>query len=234
MEINISELQEKLVNKLKPSGWAVKLKGFLLSSDFYDIIAYLVEQSKANKKFTPPLKYLFRAFEECPYSNLKIVFVGMDPYPQVGIADGISFSCSITGKEQPSLRNIFNTLERVYESSEEYTRDVDLKRWSNQGILMLNAALTCEVSKSGSHIGIWNPFTTYLLDILNTDNSGLVFVFFGKDAQKYESLIGDNHFKIKVAHPASAAYNGGKWEDNMMFKTIDTIMWANYKTKITW
>lgn len=99
---------------------------------------------------------------------------------------------------------------------------------------MLNAALTCEVSKSGSHIKLWNPFTTELLDTLNTCNTGLVFVFFGKDAQKYNSLIGEHHFKINVSHPASAAYNGGKWDDESLFKRIDAIMWPNYKTKINW
>lgn len=78
VQINIHEIQEKLVEKLRPSGWASKLKTFLLSNDFYEIIAKLVEESNNGKKFTPPLKYIFRAFEECSYDNLKIVFVGMD------------------------------------------------------------------------------------------------------------------------------------------------------------
>lgn len=233
-KVNIEEIQQKLVDKLKLSGWGVKLQGFILSSDFTSIIETLVKESTLNTKFTPPLKHLFRAFEECNYKDLKVIFVGQDPYPQVGVADGISFSCSLTGTLQPSLRHLFNGLEEDLKLQEIYKRDPDLKRWSNQGILMLNTALTCQINNPGSHIKLWDPFIKYLFDILNTHNSGLVFVFLGKKARSYIDLIGDNHFKIIANHPASAAHNGGVWNHSKIFSTIDTILWANYKTKINW
>ena len=146
--MKIKEIQSKLYEKLKPSGWGDKLKLFLLSKDFEQILTHLYNESQDGRKFTPVLKDLFRAFEECPYNNLKIVIIGQDPYPQAGVADGISFSCSHTGKVQPSLRYIFKEIEEtVYPDG--MTWDPDLKRWSNQGILMLNTAMTCEIGNIG-------------------------------------------------------------------------------------
>ena len=230
--MEIKEIQDKLITKLKFSGWSTKLRGFLLSSDFESILQKLYNDSQSGKKFTPILKNIFRAFEECEYDDLKVVMISMDPYPGLGVADGVSFSCSLTEKEQPSLRHVFNAIEKSYP---DITRNPDLTRWSNQGILMLNAALTCEVGKSGSHIKLWKPFITYLFDILNSYNSGLIFVFLGKDALEYESLINDkNHFKLIRSHPASAAYNGGKWDDKELFKSINDILEKNYHMKIEW
>lgn len=231
--INLQELKSKLHDKLIPSGWGLKLRSFTQSAEFDQVLEYLVEQSEKGKRFTPPLKYLFRAFEECPYDKLKVVIIGMDPYPQLGVADGIPFSCSLTGKEQPSLRHIFNAIESTY-NLEDYSRDVDLKRWSNQGVLLLNAALTTEIGKSGTHLKAWESFTSHVLEVLNSFNSGLVFVFMGKDAQTYSGLIGDHHFKIMVSHPASAAYRGGVWDCGNLFKTIDTILSANYHYNMKW
>src|SRR5574343_27033 len=231
--INLQELKSKLHEKLIPSGWGIKLRNFTQSVEFDHVLEFLAQQAEAGKRFTPPLKYLFRAFEECPYSDVKVVIVGMDPYLQLGVADGIPFSCSLTGKEQPPLKHIFNAIESTYQL-ENYSRDVDLKRWSNQGILLLNAALTTEIGKSGAHLKAWESFTSHVLEVLNSYNSGLVFVFMGRDAQAYATLIGEHHFKIMVSHPASDAYRGGVWDCGKLFQTIDTIMWANYQHKIQW
>lgn len=76
--INLQELKSKLHEKLIPSGWGLKLRNFTQSAEFDQVLEYLVEQSEKGKRFTPPLKYLFRAFEECSYDNLKVVIIGMD------------------------------------------------------------------------------------------------------------------------------------------------------------
>ena len=235
IKIDKNEIQTKLCDKLKPSGWYNKLRGFILSHNFEIILDKLIEESNKDKKFTPPLKYVFRAFEECKYNDLKVIMIGSDPHPSLGVSDGISFSCSLTNKEQPSLRYIFNSIEEDYELAETYDRNVDLKRWSNQGILMLNCGLTCQVNNIGSHIGLWNPFITYLLDILNITNIGLIFVFIGAEAQKYKDLINEsNHFIILTEHPNKANYSAGKWNNNNMFKKIDKIIEGCFKTKIIW
>ena len=115
--MKLTDLQLKLYEKLKPSGWGDKLKGFLLSQEFTDILTELYNQSQEGKKFTPVIKEIFRAFEECPYNDLKVVIVGQEPYPKMNIADGIAFSCSYTREEQPSLRYVFDEIARTVRES---------------------------------------------------------------------------------------------------------------------
>ncbi|HEY4062287.1 MAG TPA: uracil-DNA glycosylase [Puia sp.] len=230
--IDIEKVKNQLYAMLKPSGWSNKLKGFLLSSDFDLIIAHLVAQVEIGKRFTPPLRNLLTAFEQCPYDELKVVIIATDPYPQLGIADGIPFSCSLTGKEQPALRRIFNALQT--ELPETYGREVDLKRWSNQGILLLNTALTCQIGSPGSHLDIWKPFTTYLLDTINYENRGLVFIFLGDHAAGFSDLIGDHHYKMLIEHPADMAHTGKPWDHQELFTKVNTILGSNYQAHLTW
>lgn len=225
--INLEEIKEKLIKKLEGTGWDVKLRSFIKSGDFDNILQVLHNEKIDGKRFTPPLKYLFRAFEECHLNNLKVVFIGQDPYPQLGVADGISFSCSLTGKPQPSLRYIFTEIEKTVHQEFPTPQDPDLKRWANQGVLMLNSALTCQIDKIGSHINIWKSFTAYLLDMLSLTNSGIIFVLLGKQAHEFESMIGDNHYILKVSHPASAAYSGGNWDSKDVFNEINKILEKN-------
>ena len=226
--MNLQEIKQKLFNKFAINGWDKVFRSFVFSSDFDDIITKLWDLSNDNKKFTPPLKQVFRAFEECPYDNLQVVIIGQDPYPQLGVADGISFSCSNTNKLQPSLRFILEEVNRTIYDNEVIIEDLDLKIWSNQGVLMLNTALTTEVGNIGSHYDIWRPFTTYLLDWLNINKSELVYVYMGKKAEEWSSMTDETNIKYFVKHPASAAYNGSKWASNDLFNKI------NLHKKIIW
>ena len=219
--MDLEEIKQKMFTKLEPSGWDKILKSFIFSSEFTEILSELYRQSVNDKRFTPPLKQVFRAFEECPYDKQQVVIIGQDPYPQLGVADGISFSCSNTGKLQPSLRYILDEINRSVYRGHPGSLDVDLKRWSNQGVLMLNTALTVEVDKIGSHYDIWKKFTAYLLDWLNTHQSGLVYLYMGKRAQEWSELTDDNtNIKYFVKHPASAAYSGSKWDSDNVFMKI--------------
>jgi uracil-DNA glycosylase len=223
-EINLEEIKCKLIEKLISSGWSTKLRGFMQSSDFDQILETLYQQREQGKRFTPPLKHVFRAFEECPEKDLKVVIIGQDPYPSMNVADGIAFSCGLTGKPQPSLKFIFQEVERtVYQDWPTY-QDPDLKRWANQGVLLINTALTCEIDKVGSHYNIWNDFIMYLLDMLNLTKSGLIFILLGAKAQELETVLGQNHYILKASHPASAAYNGGKWDCNNVFNKANEIL----------
>lgn len=215
--MELQEIKQKMFDKLGPSGWDRVFKSFIFSSEFDDILIKLYTLSKEDKRFTPPLKHVFRAFEECPLDKLQVVIVGQDPYPQLGVADGIAFSCSNSEKEQPSLRFILDEVQKLYPF---YDRPLDLSRWSKQGVLMLNTALTVEVNKIGSHYDIWKPFTAYLLDWLNSNKSNLVYLYMGKKAEEWSDLTGDSNIKFFVKHPASAAYNGSKWDSNGVFMKI--------------
>jgi len=232
---NIEEIKQKIFDKLKINNWDKVFNSFIFSSDFNSILNQLYDLSIQDKKFTPPLKQLFRAFEECPYDELKVVIIGQDPYPQLGVADGISFSCSNTNALQPSLRYILGEVNKTIYGDNPVSTDVDLKRWSNQGILMLNTSLTVEVGKIGSHYDIWKNFTAYLLDYLTHNKENIVYIYMGKKAQEWADLTGDNNHKFFVSHPASAAYTKQKhWDSNDVFLKVQHLVTQHYGTIIKW
>lgn len=225
--VDLEEIKAKLIERLKPSGWATKLKSFVYSSDFDKILQTLYDEREAGKRFTPPLKQVFRAFEECPVTDLKVVMIGQDPYPYLGVADGIAFSCGNTSKVQPSLEQMFGAISRTVYPGEIVHQDPDLTRWSNQGVLMLNKALTCQVDKVGSHYDIWHDFIMYVIDMLSLTNSGLIFCLLGQKAQELESSISQSHYILKASHPASASYSKTDWDCNNLFNEANRIIQQN-------
>lgn len=232
--VNHEEVVNKLSSMLKDSGWHNVLKGFLVSEDFKNILVTLNTMVNDGQRFTPPLKQVFRAFQECPYDQLRVVVVGQDPYPQLGVADGIAFSCGNTKKPEASLRHIIKAVnETVYSGKQDIKEvDPDLTRWSNQGVLMLNTALTTEVGKIGKHFDIWQPFIAYLIDMLSKNDRSLVWVFMGKQAQALSDMVDDHHTVLACSHPASAAYQKQQlWNCNDVFNKVnealihDPIVW---------
>lgn len=239
-KLTSQEYASKMYDMLKPSGWHNILKGFLLSEDFVHIIKVLENCVEDGQRFTPPLKQVFRAFMECPYDKTNVIMMGQDPYPQIGVADGIAFSCGNTKKPEASLRYIFNNVNKtVYMDKKDVkTFDPDLTRWSKQGVLMLNTSLTTEIDKPGKHIKIWDPFTKYLIDMLNATDKEFVWVLMGKHAQENEDLIDNilNNTKIlKCSHPASAIYKKDvEWDSNDVFNQVNDALKLTNKPKITW
>lgn len=232
--VDLDDIKLKLYDKLKPSGWGDKLKTFIMSEDFDNILRQLLKEAQQGSRFTPIVKQLFRAFEECPYNDLKVVMMGQDPYPHMNVADGIAFSCSNTGRIEASLKFMYKELEdTVYKDG--FTWDPDLKRWSNQGILMLNCALTTTIGKVGSHYKLWQPFLAFVFDVLMYNNPGLVYVFLGKKAQEWADSVPDNNIKIFASHPASAAHgNLERWDSGDMYNKISETVKKQFDYKIVW
>jgi uracil-DNA glycosylase len=233
--MELLEIKQKMFEKLKFNNWDKVFNSFIFSSEFDNILNDLYNLSSQDKKFTPPLKQVFRAFEECPYDNLKIVIIGQDPYPQLGVADGISFSCSNTNILQPSLRYVLGEVNKTIYGENLVSTNVDLKRWSNQGILMLNTSLTTEVGKIGQHYDIWKGFTAYLLDYLTHNKENIVYIYMGKKAQEWADLTGDNNHKLFVSHPASAAYTKQKhWNSDNVFLKTQLLVKKYHNSDIIW
>lgn len=233
------ELATKLSVKFKNEApdWHNMMKTVFSSEDFVKIMRSLVYLVEDDKRFTPPLKSIFRAFTECPLSSLKVIIVGQDPYPQLGVADGIAFSCSQTLKKEASLRYIHDAISETVYQGKMLGVDMkrDLKHWSNQGVLMLNISLTTEIGKIGTHLEIWKPFIAYLFDMLSSRNDEYIFVFLGKKAEAFEDLIDDKHEKLFASHPASAAYAKQKtWDCNDVFNKVNFILESKGKSKIIW
>ena len=228
VDIDINIIRDSLNNNLKVANWEKVLSPYINGLSFDHIMNTLVDNVNNGRRFTPKFKDTFNAFIECPYDDVKVVIVGQDPYPQLGVADGIAFSCSRKGKTEKSLQYIFKALYGEYE---DYNND--LRRWSNQGVLLINTALTVEVNKIGSHYGIWKSFTEYLFETLNRHNKDLVFILMGKKAEEWAPLL--SNMKIfKVAHPASAAYRGGEWDSKDVFNKVNLELEKQNKTCIEW
>lgn len=234
-DVDLQEIQQKLYERLKPSGWADQLKGFILSEDFLSILQTLHKEATEGKRFTPALKQVFRAFEECPYNELKAVIVGQDPYPYQGVADGIAFSCGNDGKVQASLRYMFKEIEDTVYPTEGYTWDPDLSRWSKQGILIINTALTTTINKVGQHYTLWQPFVAYVLDMLAFNNPGLTYAFMGNKAKEWMRSVPDNNYKLMCTHPASAAHAyQEKWDSGNIFNKISDSVKKSFNYDIKW
>ena len=232
--MTLKEIQLKLYEKLKPSGWGDKLKMFLLSDDFGKILTQLKERVDDDKRFTPILKNVFTAFEQCPYDNLKVVMIGSTPYPGAEIADGMAFSCSKSNKPEPALRVMFQNLETTM-YPDGYKWDYDLTRWAKQGVLLLNTSLTCDLGTGITHQDIWNPFIIALFDMLATYNTGIAFVFMGKKAKAWHKNVTNNNYKFFTSHPASAAYSKEqKWDSGNLFIGINNVLYKTNGEKITW
>ena len=136
------------------------------------------------------------------------------------------FSCSNKGKAEKSLQYILKALN-------DKDGDVDLKRWSNQGVLLLNTAFTCEVNSIGSHINLWKPFAIYLFELLNRHHKNIPVIMMGKKAEDWEIYL-SNQKIYKVAHPASAAYRGGLWDCKDVFNQVNEELKKQEKTCIEW
>jgi len=226
MQDKINLIKETLKEDLKVSGWDEILNPFLDSKGLDSITDTLIRLVEQDRRFTPKLKDAFNAFKETNLSDLKVVIVGQDPYPQLGVADGIAFSCSKTGKPQPSLRYILKELG-------DEDGDVDLRRWANQGVLLINTAQTCEVNKIGSHFGLWKSFTEYIFESINKIDKNIIFVLMGRKAEAWQSAMPGQKL-LKCAHPAAAAYNGGTWKADGIFEKVNNELDKQGKTCITW
>ena len=226
MDIDINLLRDNLNNKLKDSGWDRMLSPYVNGLSFDYIMNKLRDSVEQGLRFTPKFKDVFNGFYECPYDNLKVVLVGQDPYPQLGSAAGLEFSCRPTNKKAKTLKYLLKALE-------DEDGSVDLRRWSNQGVLLINTAFTCEVNKIGSHYGIWKSFTEHVFENINRHNPDTIFILMGKKAEAWQTLL-PNCKIIKCSHPASAAYRGGEWDCNDVFNKTNTMLIKQDKTCINW
>ena len=219
--------------------WHSKIKKFIESQECDEIYRFLKSESKSGKTIAPESKNVFRAFKETSLDDLKVVICLMDPYNKLinnkPIADGLAMSCSITDKLQPSLNCFYEGLLNEFDSLrvKNYYKNPDLTYLANQGVLMLNTALTVEANKAGSHLEIWKPFTIFLFKEVFS-NKGIPIVFLGKDAQLYKKHLGifDNIYEL--SHPVSASYNNSIWKTNGTFEQISQTLKIINNEEIEW
>lgn len=179
----------------------------------------------------PPKQDVFKAFRECPYSELKVVILGQDPYPQEGYATGIAFANPVGVKQlSPSLSLIRDKVCKEFNKlSHEF--DQTLISWEKQGVLLLNSALTVRANCPSSHSKYWRSFIKNLIYRLNDFNPGLIYVLLGKSAEEFKPFIGPNNHVLVYPHPAYFCRMGGPFNVTM-FEDINKLLFSLNKIKI--
>ena len=229
---------EAFKDKFHPS-WHARLQPFIESEECDKIYAYLKSESKRGKKVAPISMHVWRCFLETPLTDLKVVMMGMAPYHTLKnnapVADGLLMGCSITEQLQPSLDQYYTAVEREFYDglNLEMIKSPDVSYLAQQGVLMLNASLTVEINKAGSHMDVWEPFIKYLFEeVIN--HLGVPILFLGKDAAKYKKYTGIFAHVFELSHPASASYKNTDWDTEGVFSKIDILLEENNGFTVQW
>jgi uracil-DNA glycosylase len=234
------------LNEMFEAGWYKELEEHLKSPSFRQVGQTLHDMAKRRIEIAPKFEDTFRAFKECPWGKLHTVILGQDPYPgkidpKTYVADGIAFSSKNSKKIPKSLDYIMKAIDEDIFAGTNFDElpNFDLTRWANQGILLLNTALTFPIntdSKSGAHANLWNPFITTVLRTINSRKDSIAFGLMGSYAKAYRQLLTNESFAVYTCeHPAAALYNKkGKWDHEFIFKRIDSFHKFKNNIHIQW
>lgn len=188
--------------------WQEILRSEIEKPYFTDLMDF-VNKEYEEKAIYPPKEDVFNAFNHTPFEKVKVVILGQDPYHGPGQAHGLSFSVKSGVKYPPSLRNMLKELKE--DLGCEIPKDGTLTKWADQGVLLLNTVLTVREGEANSHKGKgWETFTDAVIRKLSEREKPIVFVLWGKPAQKKKQLIDtDRHAVIESAHPSPLSAKRG-------------------------
>ena len=191
------------------ASWKARIGDYLVSPPMQALSAFLRERRARGATLYPPPARIFAAFDATPFDAVKVVILGQDPYHGPGQAHGLCFSVLPGVPVPPSLENIFKELQR----------DLGIARpdhgcllpWAQRGVLLLNAVLTVEQGQAGAHQGKgWEGFTDHVVDVLNREREGLVFLLWGSYAQAKGKVIDPRrHRVLKAPHPSPLSAHRG-------------------------
>ena len=201
--------------------------------DYFRTLTDFVRQEYRTQTIYPPGRLIFNAFNLCPFSQVKVVIIGQDPYHGPGQAHGLCFSVNDGIPFPPSLVNIFKEIKNDIGTEPPATGN--LTRWARQGVLLLNATLTVRAHQAGSHQGHgWEAFTDSLIRLLADRKEHLVFILWGAYAQRKGAFIDrSKHLVLTSAHPSPlSAYNG--FFGNRHFSKTNEYLKAHGMTEIVW
>lgn len=186
--------------------------------------------SPIRNKICPSYKDIFKAFNKCPYRKLRLVIVGQDPYSQKNVATGLAFANfnNISEKQlSPSLQVIKESIINYEIPHNLITFASELEEWAEQGVLLLNTALTCEINKPLSHSLLWRPFISQLIKNICNYNSGIVWLLLGSSAQSFKPYINKYQYIIEAKHPSFYARNNKKMPYNIWYEINKTLIELN-------
>ncbi|HEX7989553.1 MAG TPA: uracil-DNA glycosylase [Stenotrophomonas sp.] len=218
--------------QLEPS-WKARIGDWLLRPEMRELSVFLRKRKAAGAHVFPPGPEIFAAFNATPFEQVKVVVLGQDPYHGYGQAHGLSFSVKPGVPVPPSLLNIYKEIEA----------DLAIPRpdhgcllpWAQQGVLLLNAVLTVEEGKAGAHQGRgWEGFTDHVVDVLNREREGLVFLLWGAYAQQKGKVIDTRRHRVfKAPHPSPLSAHRG-FLGCRHFSQANDYLARNGQARIDW
>jgi uracil-DNA glycosylase len=200
-----------------------------IDSERFDTLINNLERAQNTGGLTPELKDIFRVFYECPYDKFKVVIINPEPYCEPGVANGIALCCGKTEVVEEPLTSIFEELQSTVYKDEGgwYLWREDLTRWSNQGILMLNASLTTEPGKAKVHNDIWKSFTDFLFSRLAELNEEIVYITMDRPLEAWlVDIPSENNYKLTCYYSDSLI--------SKAFSRTNEILEETNRTKIIW
>lgn len=200
---------------------------------YFKKLTEFVRKEYTDKTVYPPAKLIFNAFDRCPFHAVKVVIVGQDPYHEPGQAHGLCFSVGNGVSLPPSLQNIYKEIQQ--DLGKQIPQSGNLERWATQGVLLLNATLTVQAHRAGSHQGKgWEEFTDAVIRHLATEREHLVFILWGAYAQrKGESIDANKHLILKSPHPSPLSAHRGFF-GNKHFSRANDYLKAYGRQPIDW
>lgn len=176
---------------------------------YFELLTNFVRNAYRTTQCFPPAGQIFRAFDLCPFNRVRVVIIGQDPYHDFNQAHGLCFSVQDGVRIPPSLENIYKELNR--DIGKPIPTSGNLTHWAEQGVLLLNATLTVEAHRAGSHQGKgWEELTDAAIQALNNQRENVVFMLWGSYAQRKGQFIDRRrHLVLTAVHPSPlSAYRG--------------------------
>lgn len=217
--------------RIEPS-WAARLQSEFGSPYFSELTRFVHSEYAAGPCY-PPGRLVFNAFNLCPFDSVRVCILGQDPYHEPGQAEGLCFSVADGVPFPPSLQNIFKEIEG--DLGRPVPASGSLRRWAEQGVLLLNATLTVRAHQAGSHQGHgWERFTDAVVHALAEERNHLVFLLWGSYAQRKGAFIDRaRHLVLQSAHPSPlSAYRG--FFGNHHFSLCNEYLMRHGETPIQW
>lgn len=200
---------------------------------FKELVEFLHNEKRIGKSIYPPGSLIFNAFELTPFDKVKVVILGQDPYHGAGQAEGLSFSVPEGVTPPPSLKNIYKEINSDL-GIDTANRSGSLKKWSSQGVFLLNAVLTVRASEPASHSNKgWETFTDAVIKSISDNKTGVVFLLWGNYARSKRGLIDSSkHFILEAPHPSPLAR--GAFFGCRHFSKTNQILKEENKAPIEW
>jgi len=224
-----------LASFLEEKSWIDSLSDEFAKPYFKQLTQFLISEDEKRITVYPSKEKIFRAFNACPFSKVRVVLIGQDPYHGPGQAEGLSFSVAPGIPIPSSLQNIFKELKSDLKTFRIPTHG-SLIKWSEQGVLLLNATLTVPQGNANGHskVALWKPFTDTVIQKLNSQKKNLVFLLWGAEAQKKASVVNSSkHCVLKTSHPSGLSCNKGFFGSQHFSKCNDYLK-LHGETPIDW